>query len=433
MSMSISKSRADSGAGAGMSSSDRRQQEASAVRGARAARLSWVALAVICMVYGPIAINYMWQFFDSSIPALWDHVYATIVGKTQALGPGSVAERQHAAYANSQVAMLLHTMAGGTAIMLGVTQFSTRLRQRRPAVHRGLGRMYLIVVLIGMVAAGVYLTRTGPQRTYDGPVFYIQLWTLLLGTVISAVLALVAIRRREIAIHQGLMALNFGLLLTAPILRVDWLIMGVIAPHATQATINLAAAASATSIAVGGAILASRRFDTRKRAGTNTRAFLSPLAERAIWIAAAAATVLVAARYVITNGALDSTLSALVISAAIWLLLCNMLERSSRRQANLNAAHDWHLHRLAITGSVIALAIVWQLFSLLLPDHQAFGAAALTAPGATMTLGLLTVLWNRRRQSADTARIRTTRTRAPNTTARPGNHPTLAPPLPVAP
>ena len=46
-----------------------------------------------------------------------------------------------------------HLGAGGIALVTGALQFNTGLRQRRPRVHRTLGRTYIVAVLIGGVAA----------------------------------------------------------------------------------------------------------------------------------------------------------------------------------------------------------------------------------------------------------------------------------------
>jgi predicted membrane protein DUF2306 len=46
-----------------------------------------------------------------------------------------------------------HLIGGGISILAGAFQFNATLRNRRPAVHRMIGRVYLVTVLIGGVSA----------------------------------------------------------------------------------------------------------------------------------------------------------------------------------------------------------------------------------------------------------------------------------------
>jgi hypothetical protein len=364
-----------------------------------APRVVWLLLAAVCLIYGPISINFTWHLFVHGAPWLWDHIYTAIVGRRQAEGPGSAFLRQQQAYERSRVALLAHTMAGGGAVMLAVGQFSTRLRAGRPVLHRAIGRAYLILVLIGMVTAAAYLIQIGPYGTFDGPPFYMLLWSLDLGTVLTAILALLAIRRREVSNHQSLIALNFALLFSAPLLRLLWLGFGVLAPSATQSTIVLLSAAIATVALLGGAIIASRHFDNRRGPGGERLEIVSIGAARVVSALAALAAVCVAVGYLSVRGPLDSTLVGAVSSVAAWLVLCTLSEWRAGRRHDFLAAADWRVHRVAIMATGIPLAIAWPLLSIPFTVHQAFGGAALTAPGSTMTLGILVVLRQRRRST----------------------------------
>src|SRR5579872_4781562 len=55
--------------------------------------------------------------------------------------------------------LMVHALGGATALVLGALQFSTRLRQDRPAFHRWCGRCYLAAVLLAAPMA-VYLSFT---------------------------------------------------------------------------------------------------------------------------------------------------------------------------------------------------------------------------------------------------------------------------------
>jgi uncharacterized membrane protein len=361
-----------------------------------APRLVWLLLATICLIYGPISINFAWHLFLDKAPWLWDLIYTAIVGQRQARGPGSAFLRQEQAYELSRVALLVHTMAAGGAVMLAVSQFSTRLRIRRPRLHRTLGRVYLILVLTGMATATAYLLQIGPYGTFDGPPFYMLLWSLDVGTVLAGILALLAIRRRETSNHQSLIALNFALLFSAPLLRLQWLVFGVLAPDATQSTIVLLSAAVAGVAVLGGAAIASRHFDNRRRPGGERPEIISSGAARNTLALAAVAAICVSVVFISVGEPVDSTLVGTVSSAAAWLALCTLMESRARQRRDALAAADWRVHRVAIATIGIPLAISWPLLSIPFSVHQAFESAALTAPGITMTLGILIVLWQRR-------------------------------------
>ena len=73
----------------------------------------------------------------------------------------------HAAYRSfwpqpRRAALLLHITCGTVALLAGPWQFSTRLRQRSVQLHRIVGRVYLISVALGSIAA-FYLAITNQQ------------------------------------------------------------------------------------------------------------------------------------------------------------------------------------------------------------------------------------------------------------------------------
>ncbi len=55
-----------------------------------------------------------------------------------------------------KTAFLTHITGGGIALLTGWSQFSTGLRNRRPEIHRNLGKVYIISVLLSAVA-GIYI------------------------------------------------------------------------------------------------------------------------------------------------------------------------------------------------------------------------------------------------------------------------------------
>lgn len=116
--------------------------------------------------------------------------------------------------ATSPVMAAFHVIGGGFALLAGGFQFSTRLRRRAPALHRWLGRFYLVVVLFGAIGGAALATiATGGLVARVGFFFLAILW-LWSGTA-----AYLAIRRGDVDTHRRWMVRNFALTFVAVTLR----------------------------------------------------------------------------------------------------------------------------------------------------------------------------------------------------------------------
>jgi uncharacterized membrane protein len=94
------------------------------------------------------------------------------------------------------VKLMVHALGGATALVLGVLQFSTRLRQRRPAIHRLCGRLCIGGVLLAAPMA-VYLSFTHGIRTMSTETaVQSSLWAL------TTLMALRAARKRNFEVHR---------------------------------------------------------------------------------------------------------------------------------------------------------------------------------------------------------------------------------------
>jgi uncharacterized membrane protein len=113
-----------------------------------------------------------------------------------------------------QLAFYVHITFAGLALALGPWQFSRRLRNRRPALHRGIGRAYLISIAFGSVAAFVMsFFNTVALLGFFGFGSLAVLWGW------TAWKAYRAIRERDIRSHQAWMIRNFSLTYAAVTLR----------------------------------------------------------------------------------------------------------------------------------------------------------------------------------------------------------------------
>ncbi|WP_127791786.1 DUF2306 domain-containing protein [Agromyces sp. LHK192] len=114
-------------------------------------------------------------------------------------------------------AFYTHVVAGGLALVLGPFQFWRGLRDRRPAVHRWIGRTYLASVGVGGVA-GIVIAPSSEA----GLVGMFGFGALGVLWLLSGWRAYAAIRHRDVANHQAWMIRNFALTYSAVMLRV-WL------------------------------------------------------------------------------------------------------------------------------------------------------------------------------------------------------------------
>ncbi|HTK06374.1 MAG TPA: DUF2306 domain-containing protein [Ktedonobacteraceae bacterium] len=115
----------------------------------------------------------------------------------------------------------IHAITGGTALLVGPFQFLNRFRVRYPAAHRVMGRIYMICVAIGSLAA-LYSAFV----SLDGFVAQVGFVFLAIIWFYSVLQAYRAIRRGNIQLHRIWMIRNYALTFAAVILRI-WLFSGI--------------------------------------------------------------------------------------------------------------------------------------------------------------------------------------------------------------
>ncbi|MFD2101591.1 DUF2306 domain-containing protein [Flagellimonas iocasae] len=110
-----------------------------------------------------------------------------------------------------------HIIFGGLALLTGWSQFSKKLRSRKLNLHRTLGKVYVICALISG-ACGVYIAHYA-----DGGLIpalgFICLGIVWIYTTIKAYLA---IRKKDLSLHQGMMIYSYAACFAAVTLRI-WL------------------------------------------------------------------------------------------------------------------------------------------------------------------------------------------------------------------
>jgi uncharacterized membrane protein len=108
-----------------------------------------------------------------------------------------------------------HLFAGGTALATGALQFNTGLRERRPSLHRTLGKVYVVAALLSGIAAVLLAPFSdGGISAHFGFGMLGVLW--LTATVIAYRQA----RARQFASHRNWMVRSYALCLAAVTLRI---------------------------------------------------------------------------------------------------------------------------------------------------------------------------------------------------------------------
>ena len=113
--------------------------------------------------------------------------------------------------------LYVHAFGGGIALIIGPFQFLSKLRNRRPTLHRWMGRIYLVSVLLSGLAA--FLIAPGMISGLVGEIGLLSLATLWLWTGWNAYRN---IRAGKKEIHREWMMRNYALTFSAVTLRL-WL------------------------------------------------------------------------------------------------------------------------------------------------------------------------------------------------------------------
>jgi uncharacterized membrane protein len=119
-------------------------------------------------------------------------------------------------FAAAPFAIALHASAGALFLLLGAVQFVAGIRNRHPALHRWSGRL-LLVTGFAVAATAVYFGMIVPVAGVREVVIIGLATMLFTGSLIAA---LIAIRKRRIAVHRKWMMRAFAVALGIAVMRV---------------------------------------------------------------------------------------------------------------------------------------------------------------------------------------------------------------------
>lgn len=115
------------------------------------------------------------------------------------------------------IAFYGHIILGGLALLIGWLQFSNTLRVKKTELHRILGKIYVISVLIsGICGLFIALNATG------GIISILGFFTLGLTWLTTTILGFKAIKKGNIKSHEKFMIFSYAACFAAVTLRV-WL------------------------------------------------------------------------------------------------------------------------------------------------------------------------------------------------------------------
>lgn len=179
----------------------------------------------------------------------------------------------------NQILMAAHVLTGVFCLLFGGLQFWPAFRRRWMQAHRVIGLIYVTTVPVSVLLVLAYMALTPPHHIYTHLISWIALWLFGALALISVAMALLALKARRIFEHQAWMALSFGCLMVAPMLRLDWVMLAWVFPGIDQETLNLVTMGlmlPQTLLISYGLILVNRQFARpmrqRKPAQLATRA-----------------------------------------------------------------------------------------------------------------------------------------------------------------
>lgn len=114
-------------------------------------------------------------------------------------------------------AFYTHIYFGGISLLTGWSQFSKRIRAKRLKLHRFLGKIYVITVLLSSIS-GLYIA----IHANGGIVSQLGFSLLAIGWFYTTICAYTTIKKKEIESHRKWMIRSYALTLAAVTLRL-WL------------------------------------------------------------------------------------------------------------------------------------------------------------------------------------------------------------------
>ena len=204
--------------------------------------LSAVALpaVIVTVFYGVLAVEHGFALLANTVE-LGSSVLAWATTDELIFGEQGM-RRLEPLYEAVPWRMAAHVSFGGLALLLGLLQFVPRPRRRHPRWHRASGMLVWLATLAAMLGALGFLSHASLHEAVSGAGFQLVLWGNALVTLFMLYQAVANAFARDFRSHMVWMAMVFASLTTAPMLRVDWVLLSYAWPDLPWDTLNLAGA-----------------------------------------------------------------------------------------------------------------------------------------------------------------------------------------------
>ena len=124
-------------------------------------------------------------------------------------------EQQRETYIRHETGIMVHVVTMLVGVLMGPLQFLRSFRDKHRAIHRNMGKVYLVFSTVG-AASGIYMS----FFSYAGAISGVSFFLLGAGVLITNYMAYTAIRRGDINTHREWMTRSFALMLAAVTLRI---------------------------------------------------------------------------------------------------------------------------------------------------------------------------------------------------------------------
>lgn len=175
-----------------------------------------------------------------------------------------------ARYTASPLPVVLHVLSATVFALLGAFQFSSGLRRRRPGWHRGAGRVLVVAGLV-LALSALWLNQFYPRPNATREVLYPLRLAFGAAMVLTIVLGLAAIRRRDIERHRAWMMRSYAIGLVAGTQVFTLGIGGLVFGKADLSTALMMGAAWVINLAVAEWIIRRSTARRTRRAPTAAR------------------------------------------------------------------------------------------------------------------------------------------------------------------
>ena len=210
----------------------------------------YVIFGVTCLLYGLFVVDIAREYSTSTPPLhtpenneefiyhvgnAWDYVFnATSIDEDMAIGPNSVG-RQRPHYVHSRISMVSHWVGGFLLMFTGIFQiysggrgisYLTNSNNLFQKLHKQSGYLYLFAAFLSLFGSLTFFAQHNwYEEIYGGYIFSIPLFSLGILAIRATWALYKHIKMKNYRAHIEFAYLSFACMVTAPWLRVLWIIV----------------------------------------------------------------------------------------------------------------------------------------------------------------------------------------------------------------